>query len=154
MSGPFTNLFWRLKNMHRKLSELHTAVHLLQSFIDVNIASYNSEGGIVAPEKSYLCPGAKLDIGMGRNYNWSRLKSTVHAKDERARMDTAFYSLTSEAWKISFDIHNLKFALDIVVNFPKPTYSQAIANNNVFSILDGEMERVMQVYRYIKADMA
>lgn len=81
-------------------------------------------------------------------------QAVAHARLELARITASFHVLASAAWKIGFDVHNLKVALDICTNFPTPTHRQVAAHDSVFGTLHRHMLAVALVYRRIRVDVA
>lgn len=90
---------------------------------------------------------ARLTIGIP-------LQAAAHAESELARITASFRSLTSAAWKVELDIHNLKVALDICTNFPAPTHGQVVAHDTVFGTLRQRWGDILSVYWHIRQSVA
>lgn len=157
MSDPFSAFLWRLQRVYGMFLELRTAVHHLRSYIDVDMASYGSDGEVVRPASFHLI--CYLRQKQVRAYTWTgnsqlAFQAVAHAESELARITASFRSLTSAAWKVELDIHNLKVALDICNNFPTPTYGQVVAHDTVFDTLHQRWGDIVLVYCHIKESVA
>lgn len=156
MSDPFSVFLWRLQRVHGMFLELHTAVRHLRSYIDVDMASYGSDGEAVRFASFHLiCYLRQKQVGAHAWMGNSQLafQAVAHAEGELARITASFCSLASVAWKVGFDIYNLKIALDICTNFPTPTYGQVVAHDTVFGTLHQRWEDILLVYQRIREDV-